>query len=212
MNCEDVIEKLGDQYCAPLDENERQRCVEHAADCEACRNALEAMDAMRLLREQASDEAAPGLFDETMGWVKAQSSPSAGTRRGFWLGTAVGGAVAAAFFAAGVGLVMLQQPKIENLSPVEFVVSMEEARNLNIAIDADSDLTGATLSVSLYGGVELAGFTGQRHLSWTADLEAGVNKLSLPVIATDNAGGQVVVRLEHSDSRREYLIELLLDA
>ena len=98
-----------------------------------------------------------------------------------------------------------------NSDTAEFVVSMSEPRDLNIAIDVDTAMPGATVSVSIYGGIELAGYASQRHLSWTTDLDAGVNKLSLPIIALDNSGGQVIVRLEHPQSQQEFLIQLRHD-
>ena len=47
---------------------------------------------------------------------------------------------------------------------------------------------------------------------WTEDLEAGVNKLSLPLLASGNGGGQMLVRLTHPDSEQIFVVQLKLDS
>ena len=107
-----------------------------------------------------------------------------------------------------VALGILQSPLVSQSTTAEFLVSTTEPRDLNIAIDAITDLSDATVSITFFGGIELAGYASQRHLSWTTDLDAGVNKLSLPVIALDQGGGQVIVRLDHPDSQQEFMVQL----
>jgi hypothetical protein len=93
----------------------------------------------------------------------------------------------------------------------EFYVSTSGPRAMNIAIDTETALSGATVSLTLFGGIELDGYANQRHLSWTTDLDAGVNKLTLPIIALGDAGGQVIVQLDHPDKQQEFLVNLRHD-
>ena len=211
MKCEDVIELAQSGESGVIDETGRQFFVEHVAECADCQSAMRAIEATRWLRNQTVAAPSDDLFTRTMGAVKEQPTPVHSRGGSFWLGTGIGGAVAAAFFAAIVSLGLLNTPVVTEPGSAEFYVSMNEARELNIAIDANTALPGATVSVSFYGGIELAGYASQRHLSWTTDLDAGVNKLSLPIIALDNSGGQVIVRLEHPDSRQEFLIQMRHD-
>jgi hypothetical protein len=62
--------------------------------------------------------------------------------------------------------------------------------------------------VFLSGGVELAGFGNQREISWSTDLEQGVNQLTLPVIATDLNGGSLLVRLDHEGVQKVFKVNL----
>ena len=211
MKCEDIVELAQSGESGVMDETGRQIVVEHVAQCADCQNAIRAVDATRWLRNQTVEAASDDLFVKTMGIVLEQSTTVHNRGKSFWLGTSVGGAVAAAVFAVVIALGLLRSPESGNVTTAEFLVSMTEARELNIAIDTGTALQGATVSVTFYGGIELAGYAAQRHLSWTADLEAGVNKLSLPIIALDNSGGQVIVRLEHPDSQQEFLIQLRHD-
>jgi len=209
MKCEDIVELAQSGESGVLDETGHQFVVEHIAGCVDCQHALRAVEATRWLRNQSIDDPDADLFAGTMGAVFDQTVSVPKRRGNFLLGTGVGGAVAAVLFAAVISLGLLGAPVSQDTEAAEFTVSLTEARELNIAIDTATDLPNAQLSISFFGGIELAGYASQRHLSWTTDLDKGVNKLSLPIIALDKSGGQVVVRLEHPDSQQEFLVKLL---
>lgn len=211
MNCEDIVELAQSGESGVMDETRRQIVVEHVTQCSDCQDAIRAVEATRWLKNLQVEAADDDLFARTMGRVFEQPSRVHDRGGSFWLGTGVGGAVAAAVFAAVIALGLLRSPTTEKTATAEFLVSMTESRDLNIAIDTDVALRGATVSINFYGGIELAGYASQRHLSWTTDLDAGVNKLSLPIIALDNSGGQLIVRLEHPQSQQEFLIQLRHD-
>jgi hypothetical protein len=59
--------------------------------------------------------------------------------------------------------------------------------------------------------VEIDGYGTRRELSWSEDLDAGVNRLSLPVTASGFEGGQMVVRLEHPLSEQVFVVQLPVD-
>jgi len=69
-------------------------------------------------------------------------------------------------------------------------------------------LQKATLTVSLPIGVELAGFPGQREISWETSLNEGRNLLPLKLIALTPAGGELLARLEHEDRDRVFRLQL----
>jgi hypothetical protein len=211
MKCEDIVELAQSGESGVMNETGRQFIMEHVAQCLDCQDAIRAVEATRWLRNQPVEPANDELFARVMGAAVQQQASGTNRGAGFWIGTGVGGAVAAAFFAAVVALGLTGAPATQDTGPAEFFVSLTEPRDLNIAIDVDSALRGAQLSVSFFGGIELDGYASQRHLSWTTDLGAGVNKLTLPIIALDSSGGQVVVRLEHPDSQQEFLIQLRHD-
>ena len=208
MKCEDVIAKVQGGESVLVDEDERCLIAEHITGCDDCKDAMHGIEATQFMRNQPTMKPAPDLFRHAMASV-AQHTANTGTRReGFWLGAGFGVAAAAAVFAAVVALGLLHSPEVPENNVAEFYVSTSEPREMNIAIDAKTALPGATVSLTFYGGVELAGYASQRHLSWTTDLDAGVNKLTLPIIALDDAGGQVIVRLDHPDNQQEFLVTL----
>ena len=61
----------------------------------------------------------------------------------------------------------------------------------------------------LTGGIELDGYAGERELSWTTNLESGINRLSLPVRAITREGGSLVVQLRHPETDRLFVIDVL---
>ena len=60
--------------------------------------------------------------------------------------------------------------------------------------------------------MEIDGAGGRREFNWTEDLDAGINKLSLPVLASGEGGGQMLVRLTHPDSEQIFVIDLRTDS
>jgi len=212
MKCEDVVELAQSGESGVMNETGRQLVLEHIAQCADCQDAIRAVEATRWLRNQPIEPANDALFSRVMDAVARQSESDSERGTGFWIGTGVGGAVAAAFFAAVVALGLLGTPVTPDSGPAEFFVSLTESRDVNIAIDIDQELSGATLSVSLFGGIELSGYDSKRRLSWTADLEAGVNKLTLPIVAVDEFGGVLLVEIEHENGRRSFRVDLKLDS
>lgn len=210
MKCEDFVDKARIGALGVMEDPERSLVLEHVAHCDNCKDALRGSEALRYLHSQPTAAPAPDLYARTVDRItrRAGSRPIAG----FWYGAATGGGLVACAFAALLMLGLLRAPVTPPATVAEFYVSTAEARELNIAIDALAPLPGATLSLTLYGGIEIAGYASQRHLSWTTDLDAGVNKLALPIIALDQTGGQVIVQLEHPDSHQEFLVQLRHDS
>ncbi len=208
MNCEDAIAKFqSTSENAPSDLDSR-KAMEHVAGCEDCRDALHGLEALHELQKRASVSAPEGLFGQIMQSVTANAKPQK-TRYGFWHGVGIGGAVAATLIIAFMTSNVMRSPYMTSTPATpEFVIAMNEARNVNIAIDAGRDLQGATVSVFLSGGVELAGFGKQRKISWSTDLDQGINQLTLPVVATDLNGGSLLVRLDHDGVQKVFKVNL----
>jgi len=150
------------------------------------------------------------LFERTIRNVTRRSAAPSGTGR-FWLGAGFGGAIAASLLLAAMSLGWLSPPAAHPTPANEFVVAIGESRDMNIAIDTDRALRGATISILLAGDVELDGFGTRRELTWNTDLQAGINKLTLPVRAVGSDGGQLVVRMTHPQSEQVYVVNLKLD-
>jgi hypothetical protein len=168
-------------------------------------------EALAVLKNRESGELPSGLFGKIE--TQLEESPQASyTGQHFWLGTAFGGAVAASLFAAALTFGWVGLPATDTSEVAEFVVAVREPRNMEIAIETDRPLYGASISIILTGGVELDGYGSQRELNWTADLDAGINRLSLPVVASKSSGGQIVVRMSHPESERVFVVQLKTNA
>lgn len=210
MNCDHMTDMISGVLAGTLPPARLAECRRHLADCQACNDALHGAGALALLRDRlkARDtaQAPPGLFDRILAELEAAPKSRRSGQR-FWLGSAFGGAIAASLFAAALALGWIT-PAANAPESTHFEVALGERRNMNLAIETDRPLQGATISILLAGNVELDGYGSRRELSWTSDLQAGVNKLSLPVVALGRDGGQVIVRLSHPQSEKVYVVTL----
>jgi anti-sigma factor RsiW len=122
-----------------------------------------------------------------------------------WLGAAMGGAVVAALAIALLG----PQHWSEEANRVpEVTVALNEAREVGLVIDSERSMVGATVTLHLSGGIDLAGFGEQRRISWQTDLEPGANLLSLPVIAHSLEGGILTALVEHEARTRSVAVKV----
>lgn len=175
----------------------------NSEDLDAQRGA----EALMELRRRETDGPSDELFNRVVTTATGGADSRAGKQR-FWMGTAFGGAVAASLFAVAFffGWTDIGQGPAE--STAEFVVALGEPRQMNLAFETDRHLDGATITILLSGDVEIEGYGMQRELSWSEDLDAGVNRLSLPVLANGVDGGQMIVRMTHPLSEQVFVINL----
>jgi anti-sigma factor RsiW len=212
MKCQDIENKLVDIVSGKLAPTELEDCRQHIAHCVACDEVMRGVEGLAQLRNRDPGTPPTGLFETVSARLERRADQNTAGKR-FWTGTTFGGVVAASLFALAltVGWIQLPANAPDQAAP-EFMVALSESRDLSVAIETEHALANATITVTLSGGVELAGYTGQRQLSWKADLVAGVNRLTLPVKATGIAGGQVIVQLAHLDSEQVLVVGVKADA
>lgn len=209
MNCELTYERLVSMNSKSLAEFERRQLSAHIQSCETCQHTARAVAGLQIIKEQEIHTPAEGLFERIMkNTVRPVKRASAGSR--FWLGAGTGGAIAASIVLAvmSFGLFTSSQPLPADIA--EFRVLLNEPTEVNIAIDLERDLSGATIRIILTGDIALDGYGNRRELSWTADLQAGVNKLTLPIVAVSDKGGQLLVQVEHVSGQKTFYIDLKL--
>jgi hypothetical protein len=120
-----------------------------------------------------------------------------------WAGAALGGAVAAA-----LTFVLLRTVDTAPVSQPQLALTLHEARNVDVLIDSERALKGATIRVAASGSITLDGFEDERHVDWQADLERGSNLLSLPVIARTAGKGRLVAIVEYQGRTQRVAIDL----
>jgi hypothetical protein len=87
-------------------------------------------------------------------------------------------------------------------------MTLEEPRTINLVFASATALDSANLTVTLPEGIELAGFPGQREITWQTSLNEGKNLLPLELIAVSPVGGEVLARLEHNDRDRTFRLRI----
>ena len=164
-------------------------------------------EVLELLKDYPMAEASAGFYDQAL--VRATHE---GTRRqrNRWVMTGFGSAVAAGLVLWLIGGFFLTTPQTSG--PVAeipgVVMTLAEPQTVNLVFASNARLDGATLTVTLPDGVELAGFPGQREIAWQTNLVEGKNLLPLELIALTPVGGEVLARLEHDNRKRTFRLRI----
>jgi len=165
------------------------------------------------LRRMPTPEPRPGFVERALARAATQQQASQAvalpgrlrhfaTRWETWAGAALGGAVAAAL------MLVLLRP-VDTTDPRQpLALTLHEMRNVDVLIDSDRELKGATIRVAASGSIVLDGFDDERQIDWQADLERGANLLSLPVVARAAGKGRLVAVIEHEGRTRQVTIDL----
>ena len=167
----------------------------------------------RALRQMPTPEPRAGFVERALARAAApsrgqQAVALPGRLRNFvlrwetWAGAALGGAVAAAL------TFVLLRPVDTAVSPQQVALTLHEMRNVDVLIDSERELKGATIHIVASGSIALDGFDDERQIDWQADLDRGSNLLSLPVVARAAGKGRLVAVIEHEGRTRQVAIEL----
>jgi hypothetical protein len=205
MKCERAVELL--TRSAESAGNERWAAAEHADACGDCRAAVAAVHALRLARLASAPDPAPGAFERATAAATGGPAAERPPRRGFWAGLGLGAAIAVGAAVAAV-VVMSRNPPAAVASMPRLALAVNEVRDVSISLTAPEALTDAEIRVELSGAIGLGGYEGRRELRWRANLEPGVNRLTLPVVATGVGGGQVLVEVLHDGKRRTFVVDV----
>lgn len=120
-----------------------------------------------------------------------------------WAGAALGAAAAAA-----MTFILLRPVDSTQPARPQLALTLHETRNVDVLIDSERELKGATIRIAATGSVALDGFDDEQHIDWQADLERGSNLLSLPVVARTAGNGELVAVIEHEGRTQRVAIAL----
>lgn len=212
MKCETASPKLRALASGTLAAIERQAVLGHIEGCADCRSALRGAEALHEIRSRPTVSPPDGLFDHVVDTTLLRSAPGPATVHGtgFWRGAGFG-ALAASLLAAALFFGFAGDPGSPG-ETAEFFVRLDEPRHMDLAFETDKALDGARITILLSGSVAIDGYGPTRELSWSEDLDAGINRLSLPVVAHGLEGGKMVVRLEHPLSEQVYVVYLPVES
>jgi ferric-dicitrate binding protein FerR (iron transport regulator) len=179
----------------------------HIEQCPDCEAALRGAEVLHQLAARQAAAPRAELFDQVVQRATKRRAVSPGRHR-FLLGSIFGAALAASIFAAALFVDWGDNSRVGDRDPVEFALAVGEPRQVDLAFETDSDLDGATITIELIGDVEISGFGARRELTWPENLVAGVNRLSLPVVASSASGGRMIVRLSHPRTEQMLVVDL----
>ncbi len=160
-----------------------------------------------LLKDYPMPEASAAFYDQALARATHEGSRR---QRNRWVMTGFGSAIAAGIVLWLIGGFFLTTPDLPNPGAdiPGITMTLEEPRTVNLVFASATALDSATLTVTLPDGIELAGFPGQREITWQTNLQEGKNLLPLELIATTPVGGEVLARLEHEDRDRTFRLRV----
>ena len=160
-----------------------------------------------LLKDYPVPEASEGFYDQALARATHEGSRR---QRNRWIMTGFGSAIAAGIALWFVGGLFLNTAEIPATEPgiPGVTMTLEEPRTVNLVFASATALDSAILTVTLPDGIELAGFPGQRQISWQTSLKEGKNLLPLELVAVSPVGGEVLARLEQMDRNRTFRLRI----
>jgi len=160
-----------------------------------------------LLRDYPAPQAAAGFYEQAL--LRATHAGSR-RQRNRWLAAGFGSAVAAGLAVWLIGAMLLAGPDRPTADDAiaGITMALEEPRTVNLVFSSAEKLDLARLTVSLPAGIELAGFPGQREITWETSLNEGRNLLPLKLVALTPTGGEILARLEHDARNRTFRLRV----
>ena len=159
------------------------------------------------LKKYPVPPAEAGFYDRAL--VRAVHKGSR-QQRNRWMLAGFGSALAAGLAIWMITTVLMTAPQLPDAGPAipGVSIALEQEHTVRLVFSSAEALDSATLTVSLPDGIELAGFPGQREITWETSLEEGKNLLPLTLIALTPAGGELLARLEHNDRNRTFRLRV----
>ena len=171
------------------------------------KRVMEERELLELLQDYPVPEAEAGFYDRAV--VRAVHKGSR-RQRNRWMLAGFGSAIAAGLAIWVITAMLMTTPQLPDAERTipGVTIAMEQEHTVRLVFASAEALDSATLTVSLPEGIELAGFPGQREITWETSLQEGKNLLPLTLIALTPAGGELLARLEHKDRNRTFRLRV----
>jgi len=203
MNCQDIAHLL-DNEIRLANEQQNAAVRAHLHRCESCQSAWRAARLLRLSAHLPDAQPRASLFAESMQFAMSGSAHSKPGSASFWIGGILGAALAASLAVFAVLVIEPVTPFHTNPATPTLTIALQETRAISFGIESVEPLENARIRLALHGGVELRGGGGRREISWTTNLSAGVNRLTLPITAVSDEPGTLLVELVHGAIRQRF--------
>jgi hypothetical protein len=205
MNCEDFREFLDEEP----DAEHQARMFAHAARCPDCLERLEFESLMhRQLRTLPIPAPRAGFADRVLAQAhRAVEGEPRQRRPSFqphgWVWAMAASCVLALGLWLSAGLERHAEPEVAQVA----LGQPTQVQPVRLLFRSAESLSGVTIALALPEGVEIAGYPGQRELSWRTDLQSGPNLLELPVLVSGD-GGMLTATLWLGQERRQFSVKV----
>jgi len=193
MHCTEVKNLLDDYLDDLLDQPRSEQLRAHLDACTDCREALNRRrDLLHRLRKLPVDGPSPGFAARAMHRARQKHQQRT---RGFLAGFGTAAAAGVALLA----VVGAWQPAEQRQSPHirAITLQVQEPRTIRLAFNVPDNerYDKVRFRLELPPGVTVAERPGERVIAWQDRLEPGRNLLTLPLVAEQEARGELVARI-----------------
>lgn len=181
----------------------------HVAGCSDCRDRVAQERQLRTALADYASASVPQPDAEFFARALAVAAQDRGRKqhnRGWLKG--FGSALAAGLVLWLLAGDWMQRDERQADAQLQVSMALESPRTINLVFSSATDLSNATLTVSLPPGIEIQGFQGQREISWMTSLRQGRNVLPLKLIATSPLGGELLAILRHEDNNKTFSLQV----
>lgn len=203
MNCIELNTQLDDICSKALSKEVMREAEEHLATCYRCSEALaEHKQYLTMMQQFSSPELEAGKGARMLRNAAQSSEGALESPHGFAKG----------FIAASILFVCMLtgwnlMPEYGS-SPVVAQQTHYISTDVNLVIYVPQDMPNADLNLLLPDAVLLAGFEGDRELTWSVDLKQGANTLSLPIkVPSDinlNKGLHFIAKINFNNKEKQF--------
>lgn len=202
MNCKQLEQKLDDYLDGELPAAQARELTSHADHCEHCQSVLAKVQDLQQALQTLPIPPIPDNYAEQQFqrlWAEQKfETRKKGFRHLFHP------ALAAALLMGillGGGMMQWLSSSAPSFSSQPVTVSLHDTREVRFVVNARNDLQGARVTLRIPEHMELQGYPGRYELTWTTNLKAGANLLSLPLRAADLGSGEVVMMVDSPGGR-----------
>lgn len=187
-----------------------QEAVAHLRGCESCRDVAEDRRLVELLRGLPLREPRPGFEDRVL-QAALSKLPEQRQKKPLTWGLAIAASLVLAAFIS-LQMFIPRGAGIEGMGAIDpaqvftVIARPMETRMVDVVLDSKHALENATFIVTLDENLMLENRPKMRELRWQTNVQAGGNKLSLPVQLKNSTGGEMTVTLEHGETRQQVKI------
>lgn len=175
--------------------------LRHLHRCSECRDYAEELRLVNLLRTMPAPEPSDYFEERMLNAALPKRRKAVHTSLRKWQ------------LATAASLLVAVLAAVPNWrSPAPQPLESSVALPVSLSLDTPRALQGAVISVSLPDNLALEGYGDTRELQWQADLNAGTNRLTLPVRARTQSSAQILIRVEHNGAQRQFTIPVSLTA
>lgn len=204
MNCTDTKTLFDDLLGGDLALPQMEAVQRHLTACATCREALDREQTFRAaLKAVKVVPSSTGFAARAL--ANARRKSTAPRRRAFAAGF---GSAVAAVLVVWLGVAVFQHGVARNGAIPTITLALAQPQMVRIVFTAPRDFPDATLTILLPSHTELKGYPGRQEVVWRSSLYKGRNLLTLPLVADQAPGGNLIAKIHYGTETKTFRLQL----